>query len=76
MEKGEVAESLKATFEEVNPTLQKHEKLKKAIVMKEAWTVENGLLTPSLKIKRNPLEKQCSPSYDRWYESAETVVWS
>lgn len=74
-DKSEVAASLKETFAEVNPTLEKHEKLKKAIVMKEAWTVENGLLTPSLKIKRNPLEKQCSPNYDKWYEEDGEVVW-
>jgi long-chain acyl-CoA synthetase len=74
-ERSEVAESLKATFAEVNPTLENHEKLKKAIIMKEAWTVENDLLTPSLKIKRNPLEKQFSPSYDTWYEDKEAVVW-
>ncbi|MEZ4887415.1 MAG: AMP-binding protein [Chitinophagales bacterium] len=75
MERSEIAASLKATFAEVNPTLENHEKLKKAIIMKEAWTVENDLLTPSLKIKRNPLEKQFSPSYDAWYEDKEAVVW-
>ncbi len=75
MDKAEIVESLKSTLDEVNPTLQKHEKLKKAIVMQEAWTVENNMLTPSLKIKRNPLEKKFKGQYDNWYELAETIVW-
>ncbi|MFK7904226.1 MAG: AMP-binding protein [Chitinophagales bacterium] len=75
-DRSEVAESLQETFAEVNPTLAKHEKLKKAIIMQEAWTVENEMLTPSLKIKRNPLEKKFSPNYDKWYEDKDAVVWS
>jgi hypothetical protein len=35
--------------------------MKKIIVLKEVWQVENNLLTPSLKIKRNEIESSiCS----------------
>ena len=28
------------------------------VVVQEAWTVENGLTTPTLKIKRNQVDKK------------------
>ena len=55
--KTELSESLLQSILEVNPTLEKHEKIEKAIIMKEDWTVENGLVTPTLKIKRTLVEK-------------------
>ena len=42
---------------EINPTLEKHEKIEKAVIMSEEWTVENGLMTPTLKDKKKPGRK-------------------
>lgn len=75
MDKKELAESLEATIKEVNATLDKHEKMKKVVIMREEWTVDNNLLTPTLKVKRNVLEKQCEQHYQRWYSASETVIW-
>jgi long-chain acyl-CoA synthetase len=36
----------------VNTTLEHHETLKKVGVVAEEWTVDNGELTPSMKLKR------------------------
>jgi len=41
--------------------------MKKIIIVKELWLVENNLLTPSLKIKRNEIEKRYAPYYEEWY---------
>lgn len=49
-----LAETLKKT----NARLEAHERLSHIIVAKDPWTIENGLLTPTLKIKRNVLEKK------------------
>jgi long-chain acyl-CoA synthetase len=43
--------------------------------MKEDWTQENGLLTPSLKLKRNELERSYRIKYPHWYTRDETVIW-
>ncbi|MBL4586853.1 MAG: AMP-binding protein [Flavobacteriales bacterium] len=73
--KDELNKSIAKTLENVNPTLDHHEQVKKAIVIKEAWTVENELLKPTMKIKRNPIEKIYRGRYEEWYESNEKVVW-
>lgn len=70
-----VEKSLIETINEVNKQFDKHEKMKKAIVMKDEWTVENNLITPTLKVKRNILEKEKSTYYEKWYNDAAAVVW-
>lgn len=52
-----VEKSLLATLDEVNSTLESHAVLDRLIIMQDQWTVDNGLLTPTLKIKRHLLEE-------------------
>lgn len=54
----EVEQSLLKTLDEVNATLESHAVLDRIVIMKDQWTVDNGLLTPTLKIKRHSLEEQ------------------
>jgi long-chain acyl-CoA synthetase len=74
-DKEEVAKSLEETMQEVNKLFDKHEKMKKVVVMQEEWTVDNNLLTPTMKVKRNILEKAKTPHYEKWYKEAKVVVW-
>ena len=71
----ELKESLAKTMEIVNERLDDHEVLKKIIVMKDAWTIENGLITPTLKVKRNVIDKTYSSKYEKWYEQNGAVLW-
>ncbi len=66
--------SLKTTMEVVNPKLDKHEKLHNIIVVSDEWTVENELLTPTMKIKRNAIEKIYKSKYATWYEGERVLV--
>ncbi len=52
----------------VNTHLASHEAIKKFEITHEAWTIENGCLTPSLKIKRKYLEKKYAEVLDEMYE--------
>ena len=66
--KKDLIASLVKTLEIVNPKLDKHEKLHNIVVVTEEWTIENNLLTPTMKIKRNAIEKIYKSSYADWYE--------
>lgn len=73
--KEELSENLIQTINEINPTLEKHEKIEKAVIMSETWTVENGLMTPTLKIKRSQVEKIHMPMYKSWFDSIDKVIF-
>ena len=53
---------LESELKELNKTLANHERICKIVLVKEAWTVENQLITPTLKTRRlaihNFYEKQ------------------
>ena len=73
--KSDINNSLWKTVQEVNDSLESYEQLKKAVVMKDAWTVENGFMTPTMKVKRNEVEKVYLPTYPVWYGHPDNVVW-
>jgi long-chain acyl-CoA synthetase len=73
--KEEIMQSLASSLEEINPTLEHYEHLKKVVVMKEEWTINNGLMTPTMKVKRNEVEKIHLPKYPTWYAQSPAVVW-
>jgi len=71
----EITDSLTKTITEINPGLESYEYIEKAVIMKSDWTIENGLMTPSMKIKRNEVEKLKLPNYLKWFEMEGIVVW-
>jgi long-subunit acyl-CoA synthetase (AMP-forming) len=74
-EKEVLIKSLEDTMVEVNLLLDKHERMKKIVIMEEEWTIENNLLTPTMKVKRNVLEKIKTSQYEAWYSNGATIVW-
>ena len=62
-------------YEQVNATLDPHEKLKTIVVTNGEWSIENGIMTPTLKIKRNVLESRYEDRIENWYDSKEKVQW-
>lgn len=51
-----VRERLEQDLDSINAELEPHEKLERLLVVSEAWDVDNGMLTPTLKIKREAIE--------------------
>jgi long-chain acyl-CoA synthetase len=72
--KVDLTNSLTKTLDIVNPKLDGHEKIHNFVVVKEEWTVENKLLTPTMKIKRNAIEKLYKENYSFWYEGERVVL--
>ena len=71
----QILNSLKTTINDIVEDLVSYEKLKKAIIVDEPWSVENGILTPTMKIKRNILEKRYIDKLEEWYNQPDTVIW-
>lgn len=68
-------ESLAAHLSTVNAMLDPHEQLKCVVVATTAWTVENDLITPTFKVKRNRIEDIYAVNYARWEASGLKVIW-
>jgi len=73
MSKEEIEKSLINTVTEVNGQIEKHEVVGGIRIVNEAWTIENGLLTPTMKVKRAELEEKYLPDLE---QQNETVVWA
>ena len=71
---GAIERELAAIREEVNAAVDPHERLQAIVIAKEPWTVENELLTPTLKLKRNAIEERYAPFVSEWYESGNVVI--
>jgi len=45
------------------------------VVVTEPWSVENGFITPTFKVKRNRIEEVYAPLFAGWTASRRPVVW-
>lgn len=63
-EESELVSNLEAFLQVVNATLEPHEKLGGMIISRSPWTIENGLLTHTMKIKRDQIEAHFEPLID------------
>ncbi len=71
-----VEQQLGVLLKEVNATLPAYEKLQMIVVAKEPWTIENGSLTPTMKIKRSRIESDVTPKVESWYAKKGPVLWA
>jgi len=62
-------------LEKVNSELDGYKKIKKIVFVKDEWTPENGLVTPTLKVKRSKIDNRFSDNYNNWYNSTEDIIW-
>ena len=67
--------SLAAHLDAINARLDPHEQLDCLVVVKDAWTVDNGFITPTFKVKRNRIEEVYGPSFERWSLAHQRVIW-
>jgi long-chain acyl-CoA synthetase len=60
----------------VNQGLDPHEQLEVLVTMTEPWTIDNGLITPTFKVKRNEIEARFARHFDTWTSHGRRVVWN
>jgi long-subunit acyl-CoA synthetase (AMP-forming) len=74
--KAQVERELTELLERVNADLADYEKLRMLVIANEAWSIENGYLTPTMKIKRNRIEASVENQVASWYEKSGSVFWA
>lgn len=74
--RAEVERELGERLRLVNTRVADHEQLKMLVIANEPFSIENGLLTPTMKIRRTKIETAVAPKLDTWYAQKGPVIWA
>ncbi|MFO1243688.1 MAG: AMP-binding protein [Ramlibacter sp.] len=74
--RAEFEAELAAVLKRVNASVSDYEQLRMIVVAREPWSIENGCLTPTMKIKRNKIEAVVGEQVEKWYSAKGPVVWA
>jgi long-subunit acyl-CoA synthetase (AMP-forming) len=61
---------------EVNKGLSGYEQLQMFVIISDPWTIENGTLTPTMKLKRARIEANVADRLEGWYSKKQPVQWA
>lgn len=73
-DKARYERTTKKVLDKMNAQLESHEQIKGVLMIKEPWSIDNGILTPTLKIKRHVLEQKYHEVGQNWPKD-QLVVW-
>ena len=73
--RAEFVEEMTAVLKRVNSKVADYEQLKMIVVARQPWSMDNGFLTPTMKIKRNRIEAAVDPEVEKWFAAKGPVVW-
>lgn len=73
---GEVGAALGELLKSVNSNVEHHERLAFLVVAGDEWSTSNGMLTPTMKIRRGAIEDAAETHVDDWYTENEDVLWA
>ncbi|MGU7772704.1 AMP-binding protein [Burkholderia sp. MR1-5-21] len=75
LDRAVLTDEIDALRKRINDVVEHHERLQYVVVVKEVWTVENAMLTPTLKIRRSAIEAHYMPRAEQWETLGQAVVW-
>lgn len=73
--KAEIEADVLQHVQSVNAKLDPHEQLSFVTIVNEQWTIENALLTPTMKLRRSAVEERYLGNAERWAASRQRVIW-
>ncbi|MBW2212652.1 MAG: AMP-binding acetyl-CoA synthetase, partial [Deltaproteobacteria bacterium] len=73
--RAEVNAELEGLLKHVNQEVEAFERLQFLAVVKDPWLIENGFLTPTMKMKRSTLEDNYGPKTEAWYGAGQSIIW-
>lgn len=71
----ELKSSLSESLTQANQELPNYQKISTLVVTNEPFSVENGLLTPTLKVKRPAVNQKYKSQLQGWHNAAESVIF-
>lgn len=74
-ERADIESLLLLHMGETNAAFDQHERLDKLLVVPEEWTPENGLLTPTLKLRRALIEERYAERIAPLLPREDRIVW-
>jgi long-chain acyl-CoA synthetase len=73
--KPDIEKQLAELLDKTNGTLSTYEQMQFIVIAKEPWSIENGFLTPTMKVKRAKIEEHIKPKIAAWFDGKKKVVW-
>jgi long-chain acyl-CoA synthetase len=64
-----------AELDSVNAHLDHHEQLRFIVLCQQPWTIENGFMTPTFKVRRPTIEAHFTPRFQEWDKLQQKVIW-
>jgi long-chain acyl-CoA synthetase len=74
--RAQLGADFEAHLKRVNAGLDPHERLDRIVLTTVSWTVESGMLTPTMKARRPKIEQSYAPLMDAWIKASTAVVWA
>jgi len=71
-----IEENLLPELKRVNGELINFQKLSHLVILDDEWSIENKILTPTLKVKRNLIQEKYKDKYGNWISKSQKIVWS
>jgi long-chain acyl-CoA synthetase len=68
-------QSFGAMLDAINGQLDHHERVAFLVIAEEPWTIANGLMTPTLKLRRGSLEQLYLARIEAWRRNGQRVLW-
>ena len=72
----EIENALQALLKTVNSSVEHHERLQFIAITSDDWTIANGFLTPTMKIRRSAIEDATADHVQGWYEQGKSIIWA
>ncbi len=73
--RAELERQLTADMEAVNATLEAHERIGKCVILSDSWSIENGMMTPTMKVRRSEVERRYSALIEKEMKTRNVISW-
>jgi len=74
--RSQVHQAMETLLDDVNRQVADYQRLQMIVIAPEPWSIDNGCLTPTMKVKRNRIEAIAAPQLEQWYSNKQKVLWA